>query len=824
VRELPTGTVTLLFTDVEGSTRLLQELGERYADVLAEHRRIVRDVFSRHDGVEVDTQGDAFFFAFARASDAVSAAADAQAALVDGPVRVRMGIHTGEPIVTEEGYVGVDVHRAARIMSAGHGGQILLSDPTRQLLDATVGLRDLGEHRLKDLSAPQRLHQLGDREFPPLKTLYQTNLPIQPTPLVGRQQELGEAGALIRSHRLVTLTGPGGSGKTRLALQIAAEVAEDFADGVFWVPLAAVSEADLVLPTVAETIAATDGVPDHVEAKRMLLLLDNFEQVLAAAPELGDLLQRCPNLNVLVTSRAPLRLAGEWEYQVEPLPEIDAVDLFVERARAILLKFEPDESVAEICRRLDRLPLAIELAAARVRVLAPRELLARLEQRLPLLTGGSRDAPERQQTLRATIEWSYELLQPDEQRLFARLAVFGGSFELEAAEAVCGGSLDLVEGLVDRSLIRRWASGRLGMLETIREFALDRLENSSERDAIVRSHFEYFMSLAEDAELGGEVYTTAGLGRLDAERDNFRAAMRWALDEREPELALRLAGALGRFWTIRAHREGYRWLTEALESAPGAPPDVRAIGLMWAGSTIFFTHDYERAAELLEEALDLFRQLGDKKHVASVLGPLSGAVGNLGDHAKARTLADESLTLFREIGDRAGSLYPLSAVALDEWKRGDPERGLRLTEEALALARETGDTWWAAYLLRQLAQMAWNEGDPARAAALTRESVSLAYELANAPTLAYGFGLLAELAAAAGERTRAGRLWGAVEALVELGEASLSAPARARYEEAVLALSDAAFEASRAEGREMTLDEAVEHALGASGSESSRSS
>jgi predicted ATPase/class 3 adenylate cyclase len=824
VRKLPTGTVTLLLTDIEGSTRLLQELGEKYAEVLVEHRRILRDVFSRHDGVEVDTQGDAFFFAFTRASDAVSAAADAQAALVEGPLRVRIGIHTGEPVVTEEGYVGVDVHRTARIMSAGHGGQVLLSDPTRQLLDATVRLHDLGEHRLKDLSAPQRLHQLGDGEFPPLKTLYQTGLPVQPTPLVGRQRELGEAGALIRSHRLVTLTGPGGSGKTRLALQIAAEVAEDFPDGVFWVPLAAISEAELVLPTVAGTLAAKDDVSDHVEAKRMLLLLDNFEQVLAAAPALGDLLQRCPNLKLLVTSRAALRLSGEWEYQVEPLPEVDAVDLFVERARAILSRFEPDESVAEICRQLDRLPLAIELAAARARILAPKELLARLEQRLPLLTGGPQDAPERQRTLRATIEWSYDLLQPDEQRLFARLAVFGGGFGLEAAEAVCGGSLDMVEELVDRSLIRRWGSGRLGMLETIREFALDRLENSSERDAIVQSHFDYFMSLAEDAQLGGEVYTTAGLDRLDAERDNFRAAMRWALDEREPALALRLAGALGRFWTIRAHREGYRWLTEALESAPDAPPDVRAIGLMWAGSTIFFTSDYERAAELLEEALDLFRQLDDKKHVASVLDRLAGSVGLLGDHAKARALADESLALFREIGDRAGALYPLSAVALHEWKRGDREHGLRLTEEALALARETGDTWWAAYLLNKLAQMARNEGDLARAAALTRECVSVGYELSNAPALAHGFGLLAELAAAAGERTRAGRLWGAVEALEERGEASLGAQSHARYEEAVLALSDAAFEAGRAEGREMTIDEAVQHALGASGSESSGSS
>jgi predicted ATPase len=811
VRELPSGTVTLLFTDIEGSTRLLQELGERYAEVLTEHRRILRDVFSRHGGVEVDTQGDAFFVAFTRASDAVSAAADAQAALAEGPVRVRIGIHTGEPAVTEEGYVGVDVHRTARIMGAGHGGQVLLSETTRQLLDATVELRDLGAHRLKDLSAPQRLHQFGDGEFPPLKTLYQTNLPIQRTPLVGRQHELDEAGVLSRSHRLVTLTGPGGSGKTRLALQIAAEVAEDFPDGVFWVSLAAVSEIELVLPTIAKSIEAKDGVPDHVEAKQMLLLLDNFEQVLGAAPELGDLLQRCPNLKLLVTSRAPLRLSGEWEYQVEPLREADAVDLFTERARAILSRFDPDDSIAEICRRLDRLPLAIELAATQLRILPPRQLLARLDQRLPLLRRGARDAPARQRTLKATIEWSYDLLDPDEQRLFTRLAVFAGSFE--AAEAICDAPLELVEGLVERSLVRGWASGRLGMLETIREFAFERLGESDDHHAAARAHFDYFMSLAEDAALKGEGYTPAGLDRLDADRDNFRAAMRWALDEGEPELALRLACSLEGLWVVRAHEEGHRWVTEALESAPDAPPDLRAVGLMCAASTIFLTRDYERSAALAEEALGLFGQLGDKKRVADMLDRLAAPVAHLGDYARAKALAEESLALFREMGDRAGSLYPLSKVAMHEWKRGDREQGLHLTEEALELAREAGNAWWAAGLLHDLAEMAWEEGDLARADTLTRECVSLGHELANAPTLVYGLGLLAVLAAAAGEQARAGRLWGAVEALEESGEASLSTESRSRYEEAILPLSDAALEAGREEGHKMSLDEAVEHAL-----------
>ncbi len=373
--DLPTGTVTLLFTDIEGSTKLLHRLGDRYGEVLADYRRVLREAFAAHGGVEVDTQGDAFFVAFGRASDAIAATEVAHRALEDGPVRVRVGIHTGEPIVTEDGYFGMDVHRAARIMSAGHGGQVLVSQSTRDLVD--VELRDLGEHRLKDLAQPVRLFQLGEAEFPPLKTLYGSNLPVQLTPLVGRERELAEAGALLAEQRVLTLIGPGGSGKTRLALQLAAEASDHFPDGVYWVSLQALRDPALVVPTIAQTVGAKNGLGAEVGDKRMLLLLDNLEHLLEAAREVAEVLREVPNLKLLATSREPLGIRGERRYEVEPLPADDAAALFLERARAVNLEFEPSAALGEICRRLDGLPLALELAAGRASVLSPEQICSR---------------------------------------------------------------------------------------------------------------------------------------------------------------------------------------------------------------------------------------------------------------------------------------------------------------------------------------------------------------------------------------------------------------------------------------------------------------
>jgi hypothetical protein len=410
--ELPTGTVTFLFTDIEGSTRLLQELGDGYAEVLAEHRRVLRDAWRPHDGVEVDTQGDSFFVAFARASDAVAAAVDAQGALAGGPVRVRMGLHTGEPLRVDEGYVGFDVHRAARIAAAGHGGQVLLSQATADIAGADA--RDLGLHRLKDLSAPERLFQLGTKDFPPLKTLHETNLPVPATPFLGREREIDEIAALLRRPdvRLVTLTGPGGSGKTRLSLQAAGAAADDYGHGVWWVPLASVADPALVETVAAQALGSNDTLSATVGDKRLLLVLDNFEQLLDAAAGIAETIGVCPRLTVLVTSREPLHVSGEWEVAVDPLREQEAAELFVQRATAVHADFAATGEVVEICRRLDCLPLAIELAAARAKVLSLPVLLERLEQRLPLLAGGSRSAPERQRTLRATIAWSHGQSDP----------------------------------------------------------------------------------------------------------------------------------------------------------------------------------------------------------------------------------------------------------------------------------------------------------------------------------------------------------------------------------------------------------------------------
>jgi predicted ATPase len=779
MRALPTGTVTFLFTDIEGSTRLLHDLGaEGYATALDDHRVGLRDAFARNGGVEVDTQGDAFFVAFARASDALQAAAEARGALDGGPIAIRIGVHTGEPLVTDEGYVGIDVHRAARIAAAAHGGQILVSQATRQLAGSD-GLVDLGEHRLKDLLAPERIYQLGAGEFPALKTLYRSNLPVVATAFVGRDRELDEAGAALRGHRVLTLTGPGGSGKTRLAMHVAAAAADDFPDGVFWVPLQAIRDPALVEHTVAAALGADDGLIPFVGGKRLLVLLDNFEQVVDAAPTVSELVSRTPNAKVLVTSREPLHIAAERVYPVEPLRLDEATLLFEERAVAVLPAFTPTAEVEAICERLDRLPLAIELAAPRVVVLDAAELLARLEERLPLLASRSRDAPARQKTLRATIEWSYELLDGEEQALFRRLSVFRGSFSLGAVAAICETELEPVESLVVKNLLRRrWETGRLLMLDTIREYAGERLEESEESEAVRRRHAEHFLRVAESANLnvgdlqpGGQSLETAM-----EEQDNIRGAIAWCVRVGEIELGLKLANALEQFWVTNDPSEGVRWYERLLPRADRVEQLTRAHALRSFGSSLHISGDPPAAERVWWASLAAFEELENEHARADLLHRLSIAAMTRGDTEAAEALVRSSHELHSRLSDpwqrdwgHAQTTGTMAALARNS---GDDARALELFGRSAELAGAVGVRWWQGGMLAELAALSLRQDEIDAAERYAGEALALHDALGDHSGRVFGVGLHAAVAAARGDAGRAGRLWGAVadqEALAPLG-------------------------------------------------------
>jgi predicted ATPase len=655
-RDLPSGTVTFLFTDIEGSTKLLHELGpDGYAQALVEHRRIVREAFGAHGGVEVDTQGDAFFVAFPTAPGALAAAQQARDALAQGPIRVRMGLHTGAAHRTEDGYVGQDVHKGARIAAVGHGGQVLLSKETRELAD--VGVTALGEHRLKDFERPIEIFQLGSDRFPPLKTISNTNLPRPASSFVGREKEVDEVAALLQhGARLLTLTGPGGSGKTRLALEAAAELVPEFKAGVFWVGLASLNDPALVAETIAKTLGAKDGLAEHISERELLLLLDNLEHVVEAAPELAALVEACPNLRLLITSRELLRVRGEVEYPVLALAEPDAVELFCQRART-----EPDEAVHELCLALDNLPLALELAAARASVISPAQILDRLYRRLDLLKGG-RDADPRQQTLRATVEWSYDLLTSGERQLFARLAAFAGGCTIEAAEEIADADLDTLQSLVDKSLLRHTGE-RFWMLETIREYAAERLVESAEADELRQRHAQHFLALAEEAEPNLVEYSSEWLGRLERELDNLRTALDRFEASGESELVLRLAGALSRFWDEKGHlAEGRRRLESALRDE--RPTAARAKALNGAADMAVSLGDARTARLRAEEGLALHRTLGNARGAAVSRFLLGLAVADEDDFVTAQQLFDESARRFRELGDEH---YALAATRMLAW-------------------------------------------------------------------------------------------------------------------------------------------------------------
>ena len=811
----PTGTVTFLFTDIEGSTRLLHELGaDGYTAALGRHRRAVRGAFARHDGVEVDTQGDSFFIAFSTAPAAVAAASDAQEALADGPIRVRMGLHTGTPNVTDEGYVGPDVHRAARIAAAGHGGQILISSSTASLVDGGR-LRDLGEHRLKDLAASERIYQLGDETFPPLKSLHQTNLPVPSTPFVGRRRALAEVTSLLVSHgaRLVTLTGPAGTGKTRIALQSAAEASDAYPDGVFWAPLSPLRDPRLVLEAAAQALEAKGVLADRIADRRVLLVLDNFEHLMDAAPDLAGLLAACPNLQLLVTSRELLRVPGEQAYPVPPLDPEDATELFTARARAADPSFEPTPIIERLCSQLENLPLTLELAATRVAVLSPEQLLDRLSERLDLLKA-VRGVDPRQQTLRATIEWSYDLLGEHERRLFERLSTFRGGAMLDAAEEICEADIDTFQSLIDKSLLRRQRE-RLWMLETLREYAAEQLELHGAAEIVADRHADYFIALGEDATRGAPDEDVERTRRLYSELDNFRRAREWleALGDVQRELRL----ATRAFWCLWTHanlRELHRWLVSALERAADVSPALRGEALGAAALAAANLGDAEVAREHARESLALATERDDKRQIEWALRVLSFDEPDLEER---RRLLDECERLSRELGNDVGLSWVAYLRGLTFMDEGRPEPARRMLEEAAALFHKLGRRWEATNAEISVGYTLLAADQHAEARPLLERALADAVALASTASTIEVLVLLAAEQMAAGDAVAATRLLGAVKAVAGQHGHELDP----RLEGQVFEATDRsarerlgpAFEAELAAGSALTLEEAIELAL-----------
>jgi predicted ATPase/class 3 adenylate cyclase len=806
VPEQPAGSITLVFTDIEGSTQLLRKLGEEgYRHALAEQRRIVRDAFAA--GYEVDNEGDSFFYAFRSAPAAVDAVWRAMGELAPGPTRVRVGIHTGEPALDPPKYLGLDVHLAARIMSAGHGGQVLLSGATRELLDGEADVRDLGEHRLKDFERPVALYQLGERPFPPLKTIGNTNLPRPASSFVGRERELEDVLAMLHDGaRIVTLAGAGGSGKTRLAIEAAAELVGEFRAGVFWVGLAALNEPGLVLRSVSQVLGASDDLAGHIGDRSLLLLLDNFEQVVDAAPDLRDLVEACPNLKLLVTSRELMRVRGEVAYDVPPLERADAVSLFCVRAG-----IAPTPAVEELCRRLDDLPLAVELAAARVRVLTPEQILERLGNRLDLFRGG-RDAELRQHTIRATIDWSYGLLSPEEQKLFARLAVFAGGCTLDAAGTVCDADLDTLQSLVEKSMLRH-SGERFWMLEVIREYAVERLDATGDADELRRRYAEHVLELATTAGFAHAARMPERHDLVRAELANVRSALEWAVAT-DPELGARLATELEMFWYFVSPFEGRYWFEALLEGSGELSDSLRTQVIKCYGGCIWIVGDFDEGYRYYEQALELYRRQGDSDRCALMLPRMAAHLATrVGDTVRARAFCDESLEYFRNAGFEKGEAEALRILSYVEREEGEYARALELELRSEELAERVGWRTWQAGGGSGAAVCALHLNRPDEAATHARRSLALACAIGDRGTTAGMLAVLAECAATTGSAERAGRLFGAIEAEAERGRIGQWDSYRDEVVDRISVVAGPELEHGIAEGRALTFGQAVEFAL-----------
>jgi len=867
---LPTGTVTFLFTDIEGSTRLMQQLGKDYVELQMAHHELLRSAFRSNEGRELRTEGDSFFCVFASALDACQAAAAAQRSLAAYPwpdgaaIRVRIGLHTGEAPLMGDEYIGLDVHHAARIAGAAYGGQTLVSEATQALvagsLPQALELRDLGTHRLRDLARTERIYQLVvdgvPHTFPALRTLDGTpnNLPTQLTSFVGRSEMVANAKRLLDGSRLLTLTGPGGIGKTRLSLQVAAETFDRFPDGVYFVALSAVRDPDLIPSAIAQALSIpTEGnrlpldlVLEHLRSKKVLLVMDNFEQLLPEAAGFpSTLLQASPNLKVVVSSRAALRAYGEQEFPVEPLlvpdsrthpsletvSQYEAVKLFIERAMAAKPDFhatnENAPAIAGICERVDGLPLAIELAAARIKLFSPQALYSRLEKSLSALGVGARDVPSRQQTLNGAIAWSYEMLDAPSRRLMARFSVFARGADLEQAEAVCGPAeevgVDVVTGLdqlADQSLLRRVPDvdePRLLMLQTIREFAGERLEESGEAQLIRDRHAEAFAAMAQAAEgrlFGDE--RKAMLDRLEQDNDNFRAALDWCISHQRTELALRLGAAMWRFWQMRGHLREGRARLQAVLALPDVNehPDAHRRGLEAAGGIAYWQADMVAAQAWYDECLVLTRATGDKKAIANAIYNASFplVVGRI-EMQKALPLLDEALALYRELGDDA-------AIARCLWGIGNVHQFLLEysaavppLDESIDLSRKLGDNFGLGWSLHTRAVVAINLGDPATAQPLVTEALGIASRAGDISAITILLDDSAHIARLREQRLRSLRLAGAAAAMQARSGAQLATLANPIGGRPVAAAEDAAERKAFEAGQAMTPEEAVALAL-----------
>lgn len=912
---VPTGTVTFLFTDIEGSTKLWEEQPEGMRAALSRHDSLLRAAITANHGHIFKTVGDAFNAVFPTAPDALAAALAAQRVLavepwpMPGGLRVRMTLHTGVAEERDGDYFGPTLNRAARLLAAAHGGQTLLFRTTYELLQealpAGVTLRDLGQHRLRDLARPEQIFQLAApglaAEFPSLKSLdtLPNNLPVQLTSFIGREREIAAVKGILATARLLTLTGAGGAGKTRLALQVAAELLEEFAEGVWLVEFGALSDPALVPQTVAASLGLREHserpiltiLTDFLQFKRVLLVMDNCEHVVAECARLTDhLLRACPDMRILVTSQTTLGVPGEVAYGVPPLalpdprpapsPEqltqFEAVRLFVERASlskpGFAVTADNAAAVAQVVHQLDGIPLAIELAAARAKVMSVQQISARLEDRFRLLTAGARTAAPRHQTLKAAMDWSYELLTGPERTLLRRLSVFAGGWTLEAAEAVCAGGdveggqvLDLLARLVDRSLalVEEIPGGatRYRLLETVRQYGRERLRESGEEERTRTRHRDWFLLLAEQAEghlQGPEM--PVWLDRLEIEHDNFRLALEWCKTAGgDAAYWLRLAGALWRFWDVRGYwSEGRTWLDGAIAQTAGLLTVSRVKVLNGAAYLASYQGDYARAVALSEESLGLSQRLGDKRGKVSCLNimgmeacrlekfdraaelgkesfVLSQEVGDWwgavearvvlaiaaraqGDFERASTLLEEIVSHVRQVGDKYRLAVALNYLGLVKRELGDYARAKALLEETLALAQELRDKWGTAFAQSNLGIVAWYQQDYPRAADLFAKSLRLRVEVGEKRGIVTSLVGLAAVAVAQGQGERAAMMFSTAEALREAIGVPLPPFIRSNYEQYVTAtrtgLGERRFTEAWAKGQTMTLDEAIAYALG----------